>query len=340
MDWTRGYSSEWHVHEVDVATWADGPEVGRVDGASIERVTGGLCESGTFSVTKAVGEDFRERYLRLVLVASQDGMRERVEVATMLCSSESGHVDRKRDSASVTGRSVLYPASARQLLEGSYAPKGANGAEYAASLLRGSIAAPVAVDGAFTIGVNVVFDLGDSYLDAAWAVLDAGNFTMQVDGHGTVHVLPTPSEPTVNADGGLFVPGIDYDLDMSGIKNRYTAMYGGLSATAVNDDPSSPTSTVSRGYVEDEVDKSPVLLDGETLAAYAVRKLREGSVARRTLGYEREYHPAVLPGSVLSAHVPAGGLEGRIRSSRQSLSIGRRISVREDAVLEVTTWLG
>ncbi len=337
MDYGASYEPEFRVHAVNGSTWADGPQVGRVVEAAVENVSDGLLQSGTMSAT--VDGGFEAGYYRIVMAAEQAGAVEREEIATLLCSSAGGEVDHGVDTIDIEGRSVLYSASVRKLLAGAYAPKGADGAQYAASLLRECVAAPVEVVGSFALGSHIVFDLGTSCLDAAWAVLKAGNYTMQVNGHGTVRVMPMPTEPALDLDAAgarLLLPGIGYKLDYSSVPNVYRADDGTLTATAANDDPSSPTSTVSRGYEHDVVDKSPKPLAGETLAAYAVRKLMEASVVEETRDYEREYAPGVLPGCIARGSVE--GLRGDFRITRQSLAVKGGITVKETASREVRTW--
>ena len=104
----------------------------------------------------------------------------------------------------------------------------------------------------------------DAYVEkalAAWDVLDRGGWCMQVDGHGTVHVRPKPTGPVLElnrSNARLLMPGIEYADDHASIPNRFTAVAGERSATAVNDDPASVVSTVSRGFVVDEVEDGAV----------------------------------------------------------------------------------
>ena len=346
VDWNRGYTSTFRVYEVDRRSWGEAEEVGRIESASIDRVADELLESASLKATQEVGAGFRERYLRVVMEAEQDGSMERVEVATLLCASTEGEADKGADTIEIEGRSVLYPASTRNVHDlgvDPYAPMGADGAEYAATLLGRCIAAPVSVEGSFTLGRSIVHDLDASYLDAAWDVLDYGGFTMRIDGHGTVHIARKPSEPPEDAlpvTASVIIPGVSHSLDMSEIPNRYIAVMGAASAVSVNDDPDSETSTVTRGYYVDKRDTSPKLLGGESLAEYARRKLVEESVASDTLSFKREYRPDLLPNDVADYRAPSGGLDGRYRITRQSLALGRGIQVDEEVVEEVSTWQG
>lgn len=344
MDWTRGYTATWRVFEVNVDTWADGGLLSNITSASISRdCTGGtpLLESGSIKLDAPVGEDFTERYLRIVMTANQDGQAERVDIATLLCSSSSGSIDRGYDAQDLEGHSVLYPASTRLLTRGTYVPAGTDGVAWAADMLRQACRAPIEPQGAFTLEDSIVFDIGTSYLECVWMVLDAGGYCMQIEGDGTVNILPLPATPGLVLDGAgaqLITTGIDYTRDWAETPNRYVAVDGENIAEIVNDDPNSPTSTVARGYFIDEVDTSPVRVNGESLQQYAIRRLEELSTIPDERTYTREYAPGVYPFSLVRGTLADVSIEGDLRVKTQSLECGRGILVTEKAERQVFAW--
>ena len=336
MNWGQSYSASWRVFRVNRDTWADAEVISNVDSASVTRTAdGSLLESGEFTVTGELEPD----YYRLVMTAEQGGDIERVDVATMLFDVNGGEFNYNRTSQTAEGYSVLYPASRTVIIAGEYAPAGVDGAEYAADLLRGAINAPVLVEGSFTLNDNVVHEIGSYVIDAVWAVLEAGDFVIQIDGRGIVHIRQKPEEPSLILDTGgmrLLTPGIRYTTDISEIPNRYIAIDDFVRAVAVNDDPASAVSTVSRGYYVDYVDESPVPINGETMGAYVRRKLKELSVMKDEREYTREYSPDVLLYSLIRASID--GLQGDLRVQSQNLTCGAGITVAEKAIREVTLW--
>ena len=264
-DWAGGGTFSHRLRRVDVPTWADAGDVGGFMSASVERVRGGLLESGSVTVALGVGEAFEPGYYRLSTVAEGAGGLARADVATFYCASAGGESARGADMLSVDCRSVLFPASVRLMLAGSHAPNGADGAEFAARLLRECCACPVDVEGSFELGASVVFEPGCSYLDAAWTLLDAAGWRMRVDGRGEVSIGPMPETPAMvlgRGSSGQLLPGASHALDYSGVPNSYYADDGVQAARAVNDDPASPTSTVARGYVHDVIDAEPLPVGG------------------------------------------------------------------------------
>ncbi|MBR3318772.1 MAG: hypothetical protein IKG21_13230 [Atopobiaceae bacterium] len=348
MDWTRGYTSRIRVYEVDRRTWADRALVAGVASATIARDNAGdapLLESGSMELDRAPGDSFGERYLRLAVIAEQDGARERFDLATLLCSATGGTVERGYDKASVRGQSVLWPASRLHVAIGAWADAGENGAEAAAQMLADAIDAPVEVEGTgFALAARHVFDQGASVLDAAWALLRAGNHDVAIDGAGRVRVRPVPTSPSLELDRAharLLVPGIRHQLDLAEVPNRYVAVEGASVAIATNDDPNSQTSTVARGFVVDPpdgIDSSPIRVGDESLDGYAERRLLELSVARDERTYSREWWPGVHPGDLVRASLADLMMSGDLRVESQSIDVSHGISVTETACMEVVTW--
>ena len=336
MNWGQSYSASWRVYRVNRKTWADREQLYGVDNVSISRTAdGGLLESGGMDLSGV----FEPDYYRIVMIAEQGSEVERVDVATLLFDISGGTYNYGTDKPSAEGYSVLYPASKQVILAGEYAPKGVNGAEYAAELLRSSINAPVEVEGGFILNENIVHEIGTSILDAVWAVLKAGGFIIQIDGRGVVHIRKKPTEPALiidNTNARLLGPEIPHQGDTSELPNRYIVLVGNSKTIAVNDDPESPISTESRGYYVDYVDESPTPIDGETYSQYANRKLREMSVLENEHSYKREYAPDVMLYSIVRASID--GLEGDLRVDSQSVECGNGITVSEKGTIEVTLW--
>lgn len=340
MDWRSSYKCGWKLYRVDPRTWLDGREVDGLMSASIDRDCTDdvpLLESGSFEVDLG-GGPFESGWHRLVMVTDQGGVVERWPIATMLLESDETSRDKKAAIARVTGRSVLQPAADALIATGTYAPKGSNGAAYAASLLEECTVAPVTVSGGFTLDNHYVFEPGSSYLQCAWSLLDAANWCMRISGDGAISVQPRPSEPSLvlNRDNSrILQPASSSEAAWSGVKNRYIAVDGEEVATAVNDDPSSPASVQARGRYVDELDQSPTRVDGETLDAYARRRLEEISTVTESCSYTREYVHGAVPFDIVRAVIPGLGMTGDMRVLSQKLTCGKGISVEEKAGVEV-----
>ena len=342
IDWSRTWTVRWRVFRVDPSTWANAGEVAGVDSVSVKRDSAGaspLVDSGGMVVT---GDRPAAGYYRIVADVTQDGTMARESVATLLFEGTGGTADHGRVTHEMDGRSVLWPAAVDLLPFGAYVGAGVDAARYAAGLLSRSVAAPVRVEGdGFRLAVPVTHEPGDSALDAAWQVLRMGGHGIRIEGDGTVVVRPDPTEPALSLDAagaGLLRTGIQYTADYSDVPTEYVAVDEHEAATATNDDPASPTSSVARGYAVRVVDESPSPLEGETLGAYAARRLREESTVRETRTYKRKWVPGVLPGDLVRGSMPSVLLDGDMRVTSQSLAVGGGIEVTERAQMEVVTW--
>ena len=332
MDWTRGYSAEFRAVKVDRASWADGERLAGASSFAVNRSTDKLVETGSMNV---VADYFQSGYYRLQMVAEQDGEIALENVATLWFDSESETEGSGLVEIAATGRSVLWPASTRSMARGEFAAAGTDGAAKAASLLRECIDAPVEVFGAFTLDRNVVFDFGATYIDGAAELLDGAGWCMRIDGDGTVRIEPKPEKMDE------LVAGLDFDsvrmvgrtknAPLSGVANVYRAASGDEEAVAVNDDPLDPYSTANRPITE-TVDQSPTMVDGESLKAYAERRLRETGLADARYTHTREYLPGVLPFSL----VPVG--DGSAAVESQALAFGKGVTVQETASRKERPW--
>lgn len=341
MDWTGGYSCEWRVSYVDPDTWADAGRVPGVTSVSVDRDGGGdapLIETGSMEVDGEFGQT--ERWCRISMVAEQGG-RVREDVATLLFCASKSTASHGSATSTADGWSVLKPCADVSMPRGAFAPKGCDGAAWAADLLSRHTPAPVTAEGSFTLNEHLVFNLGSTVLDAAWEVLRAGDFVVQIHGDGTVHVVPRPEDPALVLDkarAALLVPGVSDELDYSGIPNRILAYDGGESATAENHDAASPVSYESRGRWVDVVETSPTRVNGESLASYAKRRLADESKAARSRTYTREWWPGVYPYSLVRGSLPSVGLDGDMRVVSQGLACGAGVTVTETAEQEVRLW--
>lgn len=320
--------SSWRIRKIDADLWLPCEEITGVRSVSVKRSTNDgsspLIESGDMSITGIIDEG----YYRVEELGDSGIL---VEVATLLFTPDKSEYESGAWGGSASGKSVLAPANERKFKPGEYAPKGVDGAIWAAQRLRMAIKAPVDVIGGFKLGDHMVFDLGSSYLDGVWKVLDVGGFCMQIAGDGTVTIRSKEMEPAliVASDGSGLLPKITRSLPIDDVPNVFKVYDGAAEAIARNDNPSSPTSTVARGREIDEVEDSPTRKEGESLWQYANRRLGELSEIYETYDVEREYKDGVVPYSIAKVNLPAQGIVGNFRIMSQTLECGTGIKVGE-----------
>ncbi len=342
MDWTRGYTAKWRVYRVDPETWGESEEIDDVVSVSIEKDgTSSIpkLESFSMKVTVPKGERFEAGWYRIVLYTVQDGHLERFPIGTGIFESLDGEDDFGRTNWDVKGYSVLQPAADSKIPVGVYIPKEMNALLYVKKLLEECTPAPVEIEGEAKFDDYMVFDGDTSYLEAVWDVLDSIDFVMQIDGEGTIRVIPSPTEEKHVLDLsmlGLLRKTVKHSLDVSDVPNRYIAVDNNERAYAINDG-GGDMSVSGRGRYIDYVDFSPARLYGETLQSYAERKLKSMSSLYRKFTYVREYYPDVLPYDYVKVTLPTTLFEqpAQLRIFKQSLKLGKNVEVSETAGVKV-----
>ena len=347
IDWLEPYSIDWKFFSVNEDTWDDEELIDGVTDVTIDRDCTDsvpLIETSTLTINLEIDSEFVEGWYRLVGYVFQNGVYERVPIATMLYEITSDEVDYGVAKATVKGQSVLLPAQETSMRNGAYVPKGADGAYWVWEQLDRCLTAPVFIVGdGFTLDNYVVYDSGESVLSACWNVLDTGKWCLQIDGDGTVYILEKPKEPDleIGVTGlALLKPSIKRSRGRFGVPNRYIARDGKYEEIAENNDPSSPSSYQNVGrWIDAGVDENPSYVNGESLWTYARRMLEELSTVSMTYDYNREFYPEVYPFDIIRAYAVNEGFVGDLRISKQKLEIkDGGISVSETALETIKLW--
>ena len=332
MDFSRGYSSAFRVVGLD-SSWSEIGQIGAVTSISITRDASSdapLLDSADLDLDAPAVD---ESYVRVYMDATQDGSTTSFPLGTFLLESSGGETGAGTDWSTAELWSVLKPADERKLPVGWYAHKGAVAASKAASLLGACIDAPVEVEpGSPSLADHYVSDGTKTYLAVAWELLPDG-WTIATDGYGNVRVMETEKTPYAVQESEV-IGTVKESWDLAGVPNSITVSDdAGNEYTVVNDDRTSPTSTVARGRVIDG-DGSGARNSGESLRSFARRLLSEQSKVTRTCTYEREYRSDIDVGDMVT--IP--GKYGTWRVTGQSLTCGCGVTVSETAVREESTW--
>lgn len=338
MNWDKGFSASYELKKVDPVSWLDAGSFDFVTG-SVSRSDDDLQENATIQMTESPGECWLRVYLR----ARQGGDGARVPIFTGLASTPRRDLDGLRESFQAVCYSVLKPADDILVPCGYYVPAGAEGARVAAQLLRVGPAPVTFRDDGPKLQEPIVAEDTDTNLSIAQKIVDSIGWRIRISGDGSTSVEPMAS------DIGLRLDTMDHDAvelkisdtqDWYSVPNCYRASTGSQYAVARDDDPDSPLSTVSRksnrgGTGEIWAGESGVSLgDNESLAEYAVRKLKEAQSPARTVNYTRRFYPDITTGDLVGLHLPGHGIDGTFRISRQTITLGYGAATQEEVVEE------
>ena len=327
MNWNNGFTARYYAERVDPASWRD---IGRYEiiSGSISRTNTGLMESADIEMDNL--PEGGEVWIRIYLDARQGEYGAREALFTGLLSVPATEWYGRRRRRQTECYSVLKPAEDVVLPRGWYAPAGMDGAALAAELLSVGSAPVTHDDNAPLISSNIIAEDNETNLTMAHRIIDVIGWRLRINGRGEIRICPKASEPSATFDAmenDIMELSVTDSFDWFSCPNVFRATSDDMTAIARDDEPDSPFSTVSRGR---EIWKSEqcTLNENESIAEYALRRLKEEQAPSRTVTYSRRFQPDLYVGDIATIHHPAQDIDGdfRITSQQIELKYGARTS--------------
>lgn len=332
MDWDKGFSASYYATIVDPDTWQDQKRI-EITGGSINRTLTDLRESADIDCVNF--EEGYENWIRIYLDARQAGEAAHLPLFTGLASSPERNIDGMHTQNRLQCYSVLKPASDILLPKGYYAARGFEAGRVIAKLLK-VCKAPIQVNSEpRRLSDYIIAEQGETNLTMVNKILDATGCRLRITGNGTIEICDEATEP-VATFSALKNDSIETKItvlyDMFDCPNVVRVISGNDSEVIRDDDPDSPLSTVSRRREVWKEDSSVTLYDGETLKAYAKRRLREMQRVAMAAQYDRRYHPNVLPTDIIRLNYPAQKLVGDFCVKSQKITLGHGARTSEEVM--------
>ncbi len=330
MEWSLGYKASYHACMVDPVTWADRDRLDILSG-SISRTNSGLRESADIScIDYPHGSD---KWIRIWMDAEQNGSHEHIALFTGLTSAPERNIDGITEEMDLQCYSTLKPAQDVYLPRGWYAAKGFIGAEIIHDLLDIGPAPVAYEEGSPRLSQHIIAEDGETRLSMAYKVLEAINWRIRIEGTGEIRIEPQASEPSAiySALGNDQIePKVTVKNDWFDCPNVFRAVTESGTETAIDEDPSSMLSTISRGREIWKEETSVKLNDGESLLAYARRKLRELQSIATEISYSRSYDPQVHVTDYIRLNYPAQNLSGVFVVESQKITLDHSGTTAEE----------
>lgn len=333
MEWNKGYSASYHITVVDKATWRD-IEVIQITDGSIQKEQSSLMESA--DVTCINYPQKVEQWIRIWLDAKQGDTSEHVPLFTGLAVAPEREINGLMETNQLQCYSVLKPAEDVLLERGWYAPEGVKGSTLVRQLLKVTPAPIDESEGSPALKSSIIAEDGETCLSMIEKILKAINWRLRIDGRGNINICPQSDEPVARIDtleNDIIEPRIKVSYDWYECPNVFRAIEEDLVGIARDDSPDSPLSTVNRGREIWAEETNCDLNEGETVAEYALRRLKEEQSVETVISYDRRYLPDVVPSDVITLHLAGQGIDSNYKISSQSISLGYGARVSE----EVTT---
>lgn len=349
-DWSASMQQSFEYYIVDPGTWKESKLLDNVISCSITRDSSvETLGSATIDVTNSVGEC----YIRAYLVTIQNGLRERHPLGTFLVQTPSSSFDGKIRNVSMDAYTPLLELKENPPPLGYSIFKNENIMEKAYQIAREHTRAPVVqASSANTLYNDFVANSGDTWLSFLTDLIANAKYNFELDEFG--RILFSPKQDTASLqpvwtyddnNSSILYPSISMDHDLYGIPNVVEVIYSNgrdfYYARVVNDDPNSPTSTISRGREIVHRDTNPSVIGDPTNAQiqeYARTLLRSLSTVEYTVSYTHGYCPVRLGDCVRINYARAGIVDVKARVIRQSIKCEPGCPVTEKAVFTTKLW--
>lgn len=349
-DWLSSMQQTFEYYIVDPKTWKDNELIDTVKSSTIQRdAEAETLGSATIDMTESVGES----YIRIYLITIQNGLRERHPLGTFLVQTPSLNFNGRLQNISVDAYTPLIELKESPPPLGYSILKNSNVMDFAYRLARERARAPVVKTECNTLlGMNFTASTDDTWLTFLSDLIANAKYNFALDEMGRILLSPyqdTASlQPvwTYNDDNSsILYPEISVDRDLYGIPNVVEVIHsngaGYYFVRAVNDDPNSVTSTVSRGREIIHRVNNPDLVGKPTesqVKDYANQLLRELSVLEYTVTYTHGYCPVRLGDCVRLNYARAGITNIKAKVISQTIKCEPGCPVTEKAVFTTRLW--
>ena len=349
-DWLSSMQQTFEYYTVDPGTWKDDKKLDNVKSCTISRDLGTeTLGSATIEVTESVGEC----YIRVYMLAIQNGVTEKIPLGTFLVQTPSSSFNGKVRNVTMDAYTPLLELKENPTELGYSLLKGDNTMEKAYMIAREKMRAPVVqTESSHTLFNDFVANTNDTWLTFLSDLIANAKFHFDLDELGRVLFAPKQEmdslQPvwTYNDDNSsILLPDITMDHDYYGIPNVVEVIYSSdkeiYYGKAVNDDINSPLSIQNRGRTIRKIVANPDGLGNPTnnqIQEYAEQLLKELSTVEYTISYTHGYCPVRLGDCVRLNYTRAGITNVKAKVTSQSIKCEPGCQVSETATFTSKLW--
>lgn len=350
INWNESMEQTYEFYKVDPNSWRDSEPIDCITNCTINRD----YQSTTLgSVTIDMTEDIGECYVRIYLIAIQNGERYKVPLGTFLIQTPYVSFDGKTKSISIDGYTPLIELKNNKPPIGYALLKGQPIMSTVSILTRDNLRAPVVTtDSSHNLEDDFIASIDEDWLTFNSQLMSAAKYSYALDEMGNVLFEPNQEtsslQPvyTYNDDNSsILYPSFKDEHDLYGIPNVVEVVYSTnldfRFARVVNDDENSIVSTVRRGreVIYRETNPSfPGLPTQNTIEEYATKLLKNLSSLQHTITYTHAYNNTRIGDCVVLNYRRAGMNNIKARILTQNIKCVTGCSVEETAVYTSKLW--
>ena len=349
-DWTKTMQQTFEYYIVDPGTWRDTRKINTVISSSITRDST-LETLGSASIT--IAESLGECYIRIYLITIQNGIRAKHSLGTFLVQSPSYSFDGKIKNVTLDAYTPLLELKENPTPLGYSVLKDENILDTAYRIVREQVRAPVIKPQKDEVlNTNFVANINDTWITFVRDLVANADHSLALDDMGRIFFSPNQDTMSLqpiwtfdDSNSSILYPELSVDRDLYGIPNVVEVIYSNGTeyyyGKAVNDDPSSPISTVNRGRQITHRESNPSLLGNpsqDRVQEYAENLLKEMSSLEYTVTYTHGYCPVRI-GDCVRLNYRRAGLNGiKAKVISQNIKCESGCPVTEKAVFTTELW--
>lgn len=352
IDWTQSMTQTFEYYVVDPGTWKDMYPLRNVKSSNITRER----ESDTLgSATLEISDTLDECYIRIYLIALQNGEKEKVPLGTFLVQSPSITFNGRVPSMSLEAYTPLLELKEKDppLGYSILARNNPNVLETAYLILRENVRAPVVrTELSDVLKDDFVANTDENWVSFITDLIEHSKYQLGLDEMGRIIFEPIQEaeamQPvwTFNDDNSsILLPELTMDRDLYGIPNVVEVIYSNgtkyFSKRIENKDENSPVSIQARGreIIHRVTNPNIAGMPSELqIERYAESLLKELSTLEYSVSYSHGYCPVRL-GDCVRLNYTQAGIEGvKAKVISQSIDCSSGCTVSEKAVFTSKLW--
>ena len=350
INWLDSMQQTFEYYKVNPATWKDAKLIGNVIKSEISRDSyTETLESATIDISESIGEC----YIRIYLIAIQNGFIHKEPLGTFLVQTPSSSFDGRSRKVSMDAYSPLLELKESSPPLGYSVMKDENIMKIACDLADNYARAPIVKTTSDSkLFYDFIANTNDTWLSFLTDLISNAKHIFALDSLGRILFSPKQEtsslQPvwTYNDDNSsILYPDFSLNHDLYGIPNVVEVIYSNgkdhYYAKAMNEDENSPTSIPSRGREIIHRVTDPDLIGNPTenqIEEYAQKLLKELSSIEYTITYTHGYCPVRIGDCVRLNYSRAGLSNVKAKVISQSIKCEPGCPVTEKAVFTRKLW--